>query len=438
MEDVYYIEKFLFNNTGYSVLYSLQPKEMNTVYIESLTSYITRLANEHNILTGTLINKILAPNMVKEYLIKSAKDGGNRFYDGAKSINGYCKNALDFSQVLESLTLRHDLIDLTLMKWKGIISFRGLLKKSLSWCPCCIYEWTVKGNQIYYPLSWYVSYIRVCLTHNIYLSNICPHCSKHLPILHRSSINGYCPLCKGWLGEYQRTSSIPKQDIFNCKNIEELLTLSTTNLKEVSYSLQKLIEEVTAGNIAEFARLMGIPKVTMWDWVKGERLPSLEGLLRICFQLELSIENLLTNGYDTFDCIQGKAREKILLKSNNTVSTRRKITPKLLHKKLENYIESEEPLSLSEISKRIGYDRRLLYQHCPEQCKRIVESYKRYCEKQSLERKEMVASRVQVAVEELMRNDIYPSRRSVEKCLGKSAVLREKYIQQVWKEIIHN
>lgn len=183
---------------------------------------------------------------------------------------------------------------------------------------------------------------------------------------------------------------------------------------------------------------MNIPKVTMWDWVKGERLPSLEGLLRICFQLELSIKQLLTNGKEMFDCAQGKAREIVLPQSNNTISKRRKINPELLQKKLEGYIESDETFSLSEISKRIGYDRKVLYQHCPEQCKRIVESYKKYCEKQSLERKETVASRVQVAVEELMRNDIYPSRRSVEKRLGKSAVLREKYIQQVWKEITHN
>ncbi|MDR4191479.1 TniQ family protein [Bacillus cereus] len=440
MNSMYYSEMESFEVIQYSTLYSLQPKEIGNHRVESLTSYISRLAVEHNFSTGTLINKIIVPNMDKEYLLKSAKSGGNRFYDGAKSINGYCKNALDFSLVLESLTLRNNLLDLTLMKWKSIMSLRGLLKKSLFWCPNCIYDCKLKGSQIYYPLNWYLSCMRVCLIHNTYLSNICPHCNKTPPILHRSSINGYCPVCKGWLGEYQFSPSIPdmNQDIFNSKNIEELLALDTTNLKKVSQSLQKLIEEVSDGNVAEFARLMNIPKVTMWDWVKGERLPSLEGLLRICFQLELSIKQLLTNGKGMFDCAQGKVREKVLPQSNTTISKRRRINPELLQKKLEGYIESDETFSLSEVSKRIGYDRKLLYQHCPEQCKRIVESYKKYCEKQSLERKETVASCVQVAVEELMRNDIYPSRRSVEKRLGKPAVLREKYIQQVWKEIIHN
>ncbi len=38
----------------------------------------------------------------------------------------------------------------------------------------------------------------------------------------------------------------------------------------------------------------------------------------------------------------------------------------------------------------------------------------------------MLIFRVQLALEELMGNDIYPSRRRVGKFLGKSAVLREK------------
>lgn len=427
-------------NIKCSELYSLQPVAFSTSRIESLTSYISRIAKEHNIATGNLINKILVPNMGKEYLIKSAKRGGNRFYDGAQSINGYCKNALDFSEILEVLTLRNNLKGLTLMNWKNVVSLRNLLKKNLSWCPKCISNWKAEGSPIYYPLSWHISAMTVCLIHNTYLSNICPHCSKNLPILHRSFINGYCSLCKGWLGESRFSFNILdiNQGIFNSKNVEALLTLDTANLKKVSESLKKLIKEVTDGNVAEFARLMSIPKVTMWDWAKGERLPSLEGLLRICFQLELPIENLLINGKGMFDCAQGKAREKILPQSTITIGKRRKINPELLQKRLEGYIESDEILSLSEISKRIGYDRKVLYRHCPEQCKRIVESYKKYCEKQSLERKETVASRVQVAVEELIRNDIYPSRRSVEKRLGKSAVLREKYIQKVWKEIIHN
>ncbi len=112
-------------------------------------------------------------------------------------------------------------------------------------------------------------------------------------------------------------------------------------------SLQKLIKEVTNGNVAEFARLMSIPKVTMWDWVRGERLPSLEGLLKICFQLDLSIEHLLTNKKGIPNCKEEKTREKILLQASNTITKRRKINIELLNRELEHYICSGEKFSLS-------------------------------------------------------------------------------------------
>lgn len=78
--------------------------------------------------------------------------------------------------------------------------------------------------------------MKIRLTHNIYQSNIYPHCSENLPILHRSSISDYCPLCKGWLGDPRLASNISdtNQEIFNSKNIEALLTLDIANLKKVS------------------------------------------------------------------------------------------------------------------------------------------------------------------------------------------------------------
>ncbi len=79
--------------------------------------------------------------MDKDYLIKSEKHGGKQFYDGAKSINGYCKNALEFLKVLRTLPLRN------------IDELRNLLKKDLSWCPKCVFNWRYEGRPNYYPLS---------------------------------------------------------------------------------------------------------------------------------------------------------------------------------------------------------------------------------------------------------------------------------------------
>jgi transcriptional regulator with XRE-family HTH domain len=63
--------------------------------------------------------------------------------------------------------------------------------------------------------------------------------------------------------------------------------------EEIAKSLSLVINAVTNGNIAEFARLMGIPKNTLWMWQTGKALPVLDILLKICYCLEISLLDLL-------------------------------------------------------------------------------------------------------------------------------------------------
>jgi hypothetical protein len=72
-----------------SRLYSLTPIGIGTSFVESLTGYISRIAEEaHSIHTGTLIAKEITPQLDKDYMDKIARRGGNGFYDWAHSLNG--------------------------------------------------------------------------------------------------------------------------------------------------------------------------------------------------------------------------------------------------------------------------------------------------------------------------------------------------------------
>ena len=51
-----------------SQLYSLLPLNLGTPFVESLTSYVCRLANEHHVLLGTLVQYIIAPCIDKPYI----------------------------------------------------------------------------------------------------------------------------------------------------------------------------------------------------------------------------------------------------------------------------------------------------------------------------------------------------------------------------------
>ena len=93
-----------------SDLYSIEPIGLQTELVESLSSYLIRVACEHNISVGHLFNKMIFPEMNKGYLERASAYGGNRFYEKAKTVNGYMENAVELAWTVEKLTSRDDLI----------------------------------------------------------------------------------------------------------------------------------------------------------------------------------------------------------------------------------------------------------------------------------------------------------------------------------------
>ncbi|MCU5520063.1 TniQ family protein [Bacillus cereus] len=164
-------------------------------YIECLTSYLIRLSEVHKVYPSSLLSYIVAPVLDKQFFINSFKRGGNRFYDGARTINAFEKNAVDMVTVLEDLTGVKHLNQLTLMGLKDVMPSRYLLKNHLSWCPSCYEEQMNNEESHYNPLLWHFEVVKVCLKHKCRLEIRCPSCCKNLPVLHRKSQNGYCVYC---------------------------------------------------------------------------------------------------------------------------------------------------------------------------------------------------------------------------------------------------
>ncbi|MGE8205836.1 TniQ family protein [Heyndrickxia sp. NPDC080065] len=266
-----------------SILYNLKPVGMGSKYVESLTSYLLRIAYEHNFTIGDLMKNLIAPQIKKKYLIRSATYGGNRFYEGAKTINGFMENSNDLVKVIETLTSRSDLSNLTLNKWKDFIPLRNLLKESLSWCPECIQSWQ-SGSKVYYPLIWYIRPVNICIEHNCYLLEECPVCEKKVDILRRQMLSGFCPNCFASLSV---TASNAKPDSpelkwqkFVIQNIEDILTMDNTSPIIQSYRgqilnrLNIIYDENFSGNISNFSKFLNIPKSTLRCWLSNKKFPT--------------------------------------------------------------------------------------------------------------------------------------------------------------------
>lgn len=120
-----------------SELYCLEPEGLGTVFIESLSSYISRLANTHCVKPGTLFSQVFSPYLNKKYTNQIVHRGGNGFYDSAHTINGVTETASEFTTMISDLTQMNRMSELTLLKFKGIFPNRGLLRKKKAWCPSC-------------------------------------------------------------------------------------------------------------------------------------------------------------------------------------------------------------------------------------------------------------------------------------------------------------
>jgi TniQ len=436
-----------------SCLYPIPPVGIGTPYVESLTSYISRLAVAHHLSFGTLYERLLIPTLNKAYLTTpSHLSPGSTligsFRSRIKNINGIGKLAHEWAGMLEALTLRNDIQSLTLTKLSHVTPHWELLRTFQAWCPACYEEMLQAKQIIYQPLLWTINAVNICARHGRPLVDHCPHCSRQiLPLTRRVQI-GFCSRCGYWLGEHQGiqvTVGTPIEEderawrLFVTKSVGDLLAalahMNDMPTKEkVMEALHECIAISTGGVITQFAKLIGSSTATVSESHRGKFRIPLSGLLKICYCLDLSI----------MDFLMGKnaiLKSKINVKElpNAAYVVRNHRTPRPFDRRkaemeLGNFLNVEPPVSMAEAARRIGVHHRDLYRIFPELCRKISVRYKNY--QQELYRIERVKREEEVrrAVIYLYSQGIYVSPRPVVNYLNKPTYLGRRDVAAIIRE----
>jgi len=428
------------NQKETSTLFNIEPIGIGTGYCESLTSYLVRLSEAHCIKVGILLNRIVGPALMKNYVIQSAIFGGNRFYDGAKALNGIDKNSLDLVIAIETLTLREDLINLTLKKWEQVFTNRALLKDSLNWCPSCLKEFDKQYGFKYFPLLWYIKPVQHCLKHHIKLIDVCQHCKRKIPILNRSSVNGICSYCRGDLAvpiSQNFKETISKKDRFIVQNISDLIVISENlNYKLDRDILYKKITYVSENYLNRFERILmkdlDIPKTTFNYWLKGNSIPTLENLLNICFSTDISLKDFLFK--EDFK----PSIVNIKNSTNSPVKKNQKINYLKIEETLKSFQAGDEPISMEAISRRMEVSKRTLYRNFPDLCKSLAERFLNEQRLKSDNRKKHVQELIDQSVGELLYLGKLPTQKNIERHLSANSLLRESFAKEYLKNLINN
>jgi hypothetical protein len=100
-----------------SRLYHLPPIGVGTPRVESLTSYVSRLAQAHSVTTGTLVTRDIS------YTIEHGKVPTHLCTDymaakrAGEGVNSLTPTAREWVDALTLLTRRRDLLPLTMLPW---------------------------------------------------------------------------------------------------------------------------------------------------------------------------------------------------------------------------------------------------------------------------------------------------------------------------------
>jgi hypothetical protein len=383
-----------------SRLYSLEPIGIGTPYVESLTSYFSRLAEEHHVFPGMLMKKVVEP-LVRDF---SRRKDMRRFYriggNQTNLLNAIGSPAIAMVHCLEQLTLYSGLSNLTLLKWADVLSIKNLIREVKSWCPLCYQEWRTMGQIVYDPLLWVLEPVKMCILHHCRLSTRCPHqgCQQSLPLLTWRSLPGCCVFCQRWLGvasdlSYTSASCLKEDELvwqqWVIENIGHLLALTPMIelppiRKQVHGKLALAIQDISEGNVASFARSLGTNKSRVQRWLAKKNWLHIEALLHVCYFLGCSLSEFLLDDTITY---QLREVNRFPLESSQPktfVQTDRAKVWQELEKTLIS--EEEYPPSVQEVARRLNCNVRALYECHPTACKEIATRYKEYRRRQAKER----------------------------------------------------
>jgi hypothetical protein len=429
-----------------SRLYPLEPVGIGTPAVESLTSYIARLAEAHRVLTGKLVLGEILPFFGRPYLPGNMSAFWTKI---AQALNGTAASASDMVHLLQKLTTVPDLCCLTLLPWAEVLSPTALLRPHRAWCPLCLATYHQAGQIVYEPLMWTLRVVTLCPVHERPLSLTCPHCQKTLPWLGYRMRPGWCSHCRCWLGRASAAADTPPPAISGPElawqqwlthAVGQLLASPPTlslwpNKDQLATNLAHYVATIAQGNVTGFAQKLQahhlvIDPPNLYGW--------LNRLLQLCYCLGTSPLSLLTRQVcldppNQLNTLPFPGLQKRLRKPTNRLTTDQ------LQHRLQEILASDEdpPPSLSRVAKRLGFgDQTQLSQRLPALSRQISNRYRAYRKLKSQQRQQQVFAEVRQVVSQLYHQGHYPGLYLVSTHLSKPGYVRVPAVIEVWRSAL--
>jgi TniQ len=376
-----------------SRLYPLEPVGVGTGEVESLSSYVLRLAAEHCLPLAALLDGIVTPLIRESRLLSTTASPESVLVEARRPINGMGVTAATCVQALEALTMRPDLRWLTTMTWQGVFSTQHWLRPVRAWCPACFESQRREERVIFEPLLWTLRVVTRCPIHKRAIVTVCPHCRGESSPMNRHSRPGHCSRCMRWLGSTDTAEQPPDEimaddqgwPLWAAKAAGELLAAppgmtARPELATLIETIARCVDHFAEGRIYAFAFHFGISKNVMRRCLRQNGTPGLEMVLRISYLSGVSPLDLI-NGTAVFPAPASRQEMFIYPPNQHHRNKHRHYGQERLI--LQQVLNETPPPSPAEVAARLRYFRTLMLRRAhPEQCQQIEARYMAFRQEQ--------------------------------------------------------
>lgn len=393
-----------------SRLYHLEPIGLGTPFVESLSSFILRLAEAHHALPIRLAYH------VRDTVIEKSHFPSLTLQD-AYALNSNSGLAQRWVSALEMLTLREDISLLTMLPWSHIFATTGLMHRHLTWCPDCWREWREAGVPISVPLLWLVSVVSICPRHQKPLHTRCSLCGQTQPIVVGTCWLGYCAHCGGLLDAdhtVETTNDLPlagatwEQELWIAYSLGDLLAAcSTLNIVPDESTLARFasqcVIQLGQGNMSAAARCLDISPGVLSQWQRRQcRHVNVHIFFSACFHGGLSPFDVIVHGRIAAQPAASEATDEPKTPQPKRYGWWKRLDKEKLARELDDMIthDVDLPPSICEVTARLGCSKETLTRHFPQQYRILLQRHLDYKAAQLRAKRDRAAQMLERALTE--------------------------------------
>jgi transcriptional regulator with XRE-family HTH domain len=415
-----------------SRLYRLPIEGLGGHSVESITSYLMRLATAHLLTVGTLVAQVLSASLVGSR--SSRREAASELMPNARAANGLDTEARAWANVVAESTLVDGVFSMTMLPWAAVLPSRDLLAESVRHCRRCLQDMEASGH-VYEPLGWQLSMSTICIRHESRLMSACWSCGATQRSLTRTSRPGMCRICGAWLGdavEVDQSMRPPTDWERFCSSATDDLLAHQPAARDV-FDLELIGRTVRAAIDAArmsqktFAPRAGLAIGALSDLVNGNNRPSTETLFRVCG----------LGGWSPSALLAGRLEASLRpVAPPNKQRLRRRHDWGAIAVELQDALTLPgEPPSATDVARRLGVDRGLLRDHCPSLVSALTERRRNWIDRATQGRKSEAVAVVRRITSGLLADGRSATRREVEAELPAPFQLRERSLQAAWRSV---